>query len=175
MNFKLLKLRLKIGWMKLKGKISRLEKSSDFTVTDIDSPSLLLFFPVSKDFISRSVEELPSIMNSQIGNDANFTFILNTNIEEKINLSGVEMHTLLVFKSGKIDNAEKITDKIFFKKFDIIIDLNINFNLDIALMINKLDSTYKIGFKSDFSDLFYNVQLSGGGDNPYSHIKEIIS
>ena len=31
--------------------------------------------------------------------------------------------------------------------------------LDIAMIINKLKSNYKVGFKSQYSDLFYNIQF----------------
>ena len=45
------------------------------------------------------------------------------------------------------------------KKFEVVIDLNTNFILDIAMINNKINSNYKIGFKSIYSDLFYNIQF----------------
>jgi len=77
-------------------------------------------------------------------------------------------------KNGKIANFNEVLDKIYFKKFDIIIDLNILFKIDIALMINELKSKYKIGFISKYSDLFYNIQLKSSGRNIYDPIKNII-
>jgi ADP-heptose:LPS heptosyltransferase len=50
-------------------------------------------------------------------------------------------------------------DNIINKKFDVLIDLNCKFYFDIAMLVNKIKSNYKIGFKNDFSDLFYNVQF----------------
>ena len=63
-------------------------------------------------------------------------------------------------KKGQItlnDNFE--SENMFNKEFDVLIDLNCNFMLDIAMIINKLKSNYKIGFKSEYSDFFYNIQF----------------
>ena len=45
-------------------------------------------------------------------------------------------------------------------KFDIIVDLNPEFHLGIARLISFLTSDMKVGFVSDFSDYFYNIQLN---------------
>jgi ADP-heptose:LPS heptosyltransferase len=44
-------------------------------------------------------------------------------------------------------------------KFDIIVDLNPTFQLAISRFISLLNSEMKVGFVSDFSDRFYNIQL----------------
>ena len=51
-------------------------------------------------------------------------------------------------------------DRILNKEYDFIIDLNKDFNFDISLLINKLNSIYKVGIKNKYSDYFYNVQFS---------------
>ena len=45
-------------------------------------------------------------------------------------------------------------------KFDIIVDLNPEFHLGISRLISFLTSDMKVGFVSDFSDHFYNIQLN---------------
>ena len=45
-------------------------------------------------------------------------------------------------------------------KFDIIVDLNPKFHLGISRLISFLTSDMKVGFVSDFSDRFYNIQLN---------------
>ena len=45
-------------------------------------------------------------------------------------------------------------------KFDIIVDLNPKFHLGISRLISLLKSDMKVGFSSDFSDRFYNIQLN---------------
>jgi hypothetical protein len=44
-------------------------------------------------------------------------------------------------------------------KFDIIVDLNPKFQLAISRLISLMKSDMKVGFSSDFSDKFYNIQL----------------
>ena len=44
--------------------------------------------------------------------------------------------------------------------FDIIVDLNTEFHLGISRLISFLNSDMKVGFASDFSDRFYNIQLN---------------
>ena len=43
--------------------------------------------------------------------------------------------------------------------FDLIIDLNTTFSLDASRILSLIPAKMKVGFKSHFSDLFYNIQL----------------
>ena len=174
MDFKLFKLNLKIAWMKAIGKLEKVNNSMEFTSAKIDSPKILIIFPIDKEQVPKSMEAISEIINSQEDRDANFSFIINNNIDNRMNFYDIETLSLVVLKSGKIDNLSDILDKIFFKKFDIIIDLNINFKIEIAMMINELESRYKIGFVSSYSDYFYNVQLKVKDNNVYEPIKNII-
>ena len=174
MDFKLFKLNLKIAWMKAIGKLDKVNNSMEFTSAKIDSPKILIIFPIDKEQVPKSMEAISEIINSQEDRDANFSFIINNNIDNRMNFYDIKTLSLVVLKSGKIDNLSDILDKIFFKKFDIIIDLNINFKIEIAMMINELESRYKIGFVSKYSDYFYNVQLKSRDANVYEPIKDII-
>ena len=174
MDIKLFKLNLKIAWMKATGRLATVNKRLEFTSTKIKSPNILVIFPIDKEFIPKSMSSISGIINSQKKNDANFSFIINNNIENRMSYYEIETLSLVVLKNGKIDNSNDVLDKIYFKNFDIIIDLNINFKIDIALMVNELNSKYKIGFLSKYSDLFYNVQLKSNGSNVYEPIKDII-
>ena len=174
MDFKLFKLNLKIAWMKAIGKLDKVNKNLEFTSSKIDSPKILIIFPIDKEQISKSMEAISEIISSQEDRDANFSFIINNNIDNRMNFYDIETLSLVVLKSGKIDNSADVLDKIYFKKFDIIIDLNINFKIEIAMMVNELKSRYKIGFVSRYSDYFYNVQLKVKDKNVYEPIKDII-
>ena len=63
-------------------------------------------------------------------------------------------------------------------KFDLIIDLNPEFQLDLAKFISRIQSDYKMGFTSTFSDRFYNIQLnippSGFLERGYKQVNQII-
>jgi len=174
MDFKLFKLNLKIAWMKAIGKLSKVSDNLDFTSAKIHSPKILIIFPIDKDQIPDSMKAISGIINSQKDRDAHFSFIINNNIDNRMNFYNIETLSLVVLKSGRIDNSSDVLDKIYFKKFDIIIDLNINFKIEIAMMLNELDSKYKIGFVSKYSDYFYNVQLKAKDNNVYEPIKDII-
>ena len=78
-------------------------------------------------------------------------------------------------KKGNINNSKKIIDEIYFDKFDIIIDLNINFSFEISMIINELRSKYKVVFVSNHSDYFYNIQLQTNKNNPsYNSVEYLL-
>ena len=60
----------------------------------------------------------------------------------------------------------------------MIVDLNPNPIFDISEKINNLNAEYKIGFKSNLSDSFYNIQLdvtdSKFLETSYGRIKNIL-
>ena len=58
-----------------------------------------------------------------------------------------------------IFNDNFLDDNIINSNFDVIINLECKFHLDIAMMVNKIIAKYKIGFKNEYSDWFYNVQF----------------
>ena len=79
-------------------------------------------------------------------------------------------------KNKVILNDNFKSENTINKEFDVIIDLNSNFMLDIAMIINKLKSNYKIGFKNKYSDFFYNIQFKYSTlEEYYSKIKLMLS
>ena len=76
-----------------------------------------------------------------------------------------------------IINKDILLSKLKNINFDIIIDLNINYESNIEDFI-KQDSNYKIGFKHKKSDLLYNVQLDiskcSVAEKGYQKILELI-
>ena len=62
-------------------------------------------------------------------------------------------------KDKVIFNDNFLDDNIININFDVVINLECKFNLDFAMIINKINSKYKIGFKNEYSDWFYNVQF----------------
>ena len=159
MNFKLLKLNLKIAWLKLVGKLEKISDSSDFSSISIDSPRILIILPIEQELISKSMKCISGIIDSYKSRNAKFSFIINNRIEDKLNFYNIKTLTLNISKRGNVNNSKKILDEIYFEKYDIIVDLNINFSFEISMLINELRSKYKVGFVSNHSDLFYNIQL----------------
>ena len=67
------------------------------------------------------------------------------------------------FKSSKkiIINNDFYNDNIITNGVDAIIDLNFTFNLDLALIIDKIKSNCKICLKNNYSDFFsiFNLRV----------------
>ena len=175
MNFKLLKLNLKIAWLKLVGKLEKISDSSDFSSISIDSPHILIIFPIEQELISKSMKCISGIIDSYKSRNAEFSFIINDRIEDKLNFYNIKTLTLNISKRGNVNNSKKILDEIYFEKYDIIIDLNINFSFEISMLINELRSKYKVGFVSNHSDLFYNIQLqTNKKDATYNSVEYLL-
>ena len=175
MNFKLLKLNLKISWLKITGKLDTIKNSSNFSSTTLDSPQILIILPIEKELIPKSMKCISRIMDSYKNKNAKFTVIVNNNIKDKLNFYNIKTLAFEISKNGSINNSKKIINEIYFNKFDIIIDLNINFSFDTSMIINELRSKYKVGFTSNYSDCFYNIQLKTNKNNPsYSSIEYLL-
>lgn len=166
MNFKVLKLNLKISWLKFIGKLSTIKNNSNFSSATLESPRILIILPIDKSLISKSMKCISRIIDTYKNKNANFTVIVNNNIQDKLNFYNIKKLVFSISKNGNITNTKKIIDQIYFDKFDIIIDLNINFSFDTSMIINELRSKYKVGFVSDHSDYFYNIQLRTNKNNP---------
>ena len=80
MNFKLLKLNLKIAWLKLVGKLGKISDSSDFSSISIDSPRILIILPIEQELISKSMKCISGIINSYKSRNAEFSFIINNRL-----------------------------------------------------------------------------------------------
>ena len=70
----------------------------------------------------------------------------------------MDIITLKVVKKIIINN-DFYNDNIITNGVDAIIDLNFTFNLDLALIIDKIKSNYKICLKNNYSDFFLIFSL----------------
>ena len=166
MNFKLLKLNLKIAWLKFYGKIELIKNSSNFSLNDLESPRILIILPIEKELIDKSIHSISKVMEYYKNKNSDFVIIVNNHLKHKLNFYKIKTHKFEVSKKNKINNLKDILDKVFYDDFDIIIDLNIHFILEISMFIQQLKSKYKIGFVSNHSDFFYNIQLQTDKNNP---------
>ena len=70
-------------------------------------------------------------------------------------------------------------DVLIRNSSDVIIDLNVEFSLGLSKFIAYLKSNIKIGFKSKFSDYFYNLQLDVKGsdvmEDRYKKVQQILN
>ena len=176
MDFKLLKLNLKIAWFKLSGRLSHSNQIINFSTAEIKSPKVLIIFPIKKNHVNRAMKYVYEIIDTFSDKNAAFSLIINSSNKNSIKLYNIDVHTFDTNRNGHVTNLGDIINQIYLNKYDIIIDMNVQFNVEVAMLINELKSNYKIGFSSDFSDLFYNIQLKHNkNNNGYRAIKNILS
>ena len=90
-----------------------------------------------------------------------FIFLVKEQFEDLFHLRMRD--TMLIQNSDQytiLSDEKSVLQALKQYKFDIIVDLNPEFHLGISRLISFLTSDMKVGFASDFSDCFYNIQLN---------------
>ncbi len=83
---------------------------------------------------------------------------INLLFSEKITPILLDLRTIVEIENFfYIDIKEKINNCVALTSE--IVDLNPKFQLAISRLISLMKSDMKVGFSSDFSDKFYNIQL----------------
>jgi len=138
--------------------------------------TILVIFPFEETFFrvaSYSYRNLPYDRDN-----IEFHYVINRNFSDSFSLRRGNIHKMNLDKNFNIINKNSLLLELNTFNFDIIIDLNINYNKKMEDFILLQDSNYKIGFKNEKSDLLYNVQLdiskSQIAENGYQKILELI-
>ena len=95
------------------------------------------------------------------GKRRKFIFLVKEQFEDLFNLQMGD--TMFIRHSDQytiLSDEKLVLQALKQYKFDIVVDLNPEFHLGIARLISFLTSDMKVGFVSDFSDCFYNIQLN---------------
>ena len=151
--------KIKLFYLILLGRIKKQNnkiKISNRKPTDVKN--ILIIFPIKDEYFRVA---LYSFRNLSTNNNINYYFLINCIHRHHFHLRGYVFDVLQNIKNNKIKIDETFyNDRILNKEYDFIIDLNKDFNFDISLLINKLNSTYKVGIKNNYSDYFYNIQFN---------------
>ena len=154
------------------------EVNSNISISNIpETPKvILIIFPIQHDFFrvaSYSYRNLPYDKDN-----IEFHYIINRNFSDSFSLRRGNIHKMNLDNKFNIINKASLLNDLNKINFDIIIDLNINYNQKMEDFILTQDSNYKIGFKHNKSDLLYNVQLdisnSQIAERGYNQILELI-
>ena len=97
---------------------------------------VLLIFPIDKDFFrvaSYTYRNLPYNKNQTI-----FHYIINDNFSDSFSLRKGEVHKIELDKKKNIINKNILLNTLQEIKFDVIIDLNINYEPKIKDFIRKV-------------------------------------
>jgi hypothetical protein len=174
MNLHDFQLKYKVGILTLRTYFKKINSSLTIDNVSRINNDILIFFPFDEDSC-RIASYSFQTLNELILREINVKICLSRNLEhlvEKISCDKIIYNN----KGNSINSFPEEIDLI--KKYDMIIDLNQKPNIDISKKINQLNSGYKIGFKSNYSDSFYNIQLdmtdSKFLETSYGRIKKIL-
>ena len=122
--------------------------------------SVLIVFPMDEPSFRVACYAFRDLRKKD-GQKTKFIFLVKEQFEDLFHLRMGD--TMFIRNSDQytILSDEKLVLQVLKQyKFDIIVDLNPEFHLGIARLISFLTSDMKVGFVSDFSDRFYNIQLN---------------
>ena len=144
------------------GKISK--KSAKITFPNNKNiKQAILFFPSDEEAFRVAMYSFREF--NFFNKNINYYFVINQKFENLIKLNGPNL-IFLRYKRRKVSFCDlKDREKLMSSSQDILIDLNTEFNLELCRLINDINCNYKVGFKSDFSDYFFNFQLDTCNDN----------
>tara|TARA_Y100001934_G_C12169709_1_gene686094 strand:- start:198 stop:719 length:522 start_codon:yes stop_codon:yes gene_type:complete len=169
--------------LKIKNFFKKKSNSNNFVNSNISiskassaPKSILVIFPFEEDFFrvaSYAYRNLPYDKK-----EINFQYVITSAFSDSFSLRRGIAHHVSIDSNSKIINLKKVIDTLNKTNFDIIIDLNINYDSKVENFILMQDSNFKIGFKHEKSDILYNVQLdiskSQIAENGYQKILDLI-
>ena len=150
-------LKIKLFYLNIIGRI----KKNNFMINTNNAnnhlKSILIIFPIEQAGFDVARYSFRNLLSNS---DTQYIYLINNIYYNNSHFMGTTYGFNYFKKKDKIIiNENFYADNVIEKKFDVIIDLNFNFFLDIAMLVNKLQSNYKICLKDDYSDWFYNVQF----------------
>ena len=151
--------------------------NSNISISDNpdQTKTVLMIFPIDKNFFrvaSYTYRNLPYNKNKVV-----FHYIINDNFSDSFSLRKGTVHKMELDQKNNIINKSILLNTLKNINFDIIIDLNIEYESKVVDFINQR-TNYKIGFKHKKSDSLYNVQLdiskSEIAEKGYQQLMELI-
>ncbi|MBC8197530.1 MAG: hypothetical protein H8E60_06560 [Candidatus Marinimicrobia bacterium] len=174
MNLHDFQLKYKVGILTLRTYFKKINSSLTIDNVSRINNDILIFFPFDENscrIASYSFQTLNELSLRGI----NVKICLSKNLENLFKNISCEK----ILYNNKGNTIKSFPKEInVMKKYDMIIDLNPKPNIDISKKINQLNAGYKIGFKSKYSDSFYNIQIdmtdSKFLETSYGRIKKIL-
>ena len=150
-------LKIKLFYLNMLGRI----KKNNFIINTNDSNkrsnSILIIFPIEQTEFDVAKYSFRNLLSNST---KEYTYLINNVYYSNSHFMGTTYGFNYFNKKDKITiNNDFYRDDVINKKFDVIIDLNYNFILDIAMLVNKIQSNYKVCLKNEYSDWFYNLQF----------------
>jgi len=160
MSLKLLKLRWQIFFWTITGRIHKMHSRLQVTLSQGHLETVLIVFPMDEPSFRVACYAFRDLRENE-GKRRKFIFLVKEQFEDLFHLRIEDTMLIQHSKHYTILSDERLLLQALKQyKFDIIIDLNPVFHLGISRLISFLTSDMKVGFVSDFSDRFYNIQLN---------------
>ena len=160
MSLKLLKLRCRIFFWTIFGKIKKLNSRLQLTLTEGHPESVLIVFPMDEQSFRVACYAFRDL-GKKDGQKRKFIFLVKEQFGDLFHLRiGDIMYIQNSDQYTILSDEKSVLQELYQYEFDIIVDLNPEFHLGISRLISFLTSDMKVGFVSDFSDRFYNIQLN---------------
>ena len=139
MKFKDIQTKIKLFYLSIMGKISK--NNSPIEINNQNKRiinNILMIFPIREEEFRVALYTFRNLIKS---NNVNYYFIVNGVFKHHFNLSGYVFDLNYDVKNQKIKFDETFyEERIINKKFDMIIDLNSQFNYDISSFIKNKHS-----------------------------------
>ena len=159
MSLKLLKLRWRIFFWTITGRIKKMHSRLQLTLSQGNPEKILIIFPMDEPTFRVACYAFRDLGKDNV-HKKQFIFIVKEQFKDLFHLRiGNSMYINHSDKDTIVAGQKLLLQSLNQNKFDIIVDLNPTFQLAISRFISLLDSKMKVGFVSDFSDRFYNIQL----------------
>ena len=172
-KFRTIQTKIKLLYFKFTGKLKKTSNPIEINQKNNKSiKNILIFFPINEEAFRVALYAFRKLKKKE---NINYYYVINNIYKHHFSLSGHVFNFHKKNKKIKIDETF-YEDRIINKSFDIIVDLNNEFNFDICLLINNIESYYKVGFKGNYSDYFYNIQLETDVlENSYNKIQSMLT
>ena len=159
MSLKLLKLRWRIFFWTITGRMKKIQTRLKVNLAKGNSENILMVFPMEEPSFRVALYAFRDLgKNDEIKRE--FIFLVQEQFRELFHLQLGEVVFIEPAEPNNILSNERFLLQSFkLLQFDIIVDLNPVFHLGITRLISLLVSDVKIGFSSPFSDKFYNIQM----------------
>ena len=178
MSLKLQILKAKIHLFSKTGKIGKLHSSFNLSSNGVKVKNILIRFPIDEASFRVAAYSFRKVQETTL-KETNLIFLVPQKYRELLHFNYGQIFTYqlkeeqdMIFSEDEVRNIVKNTN------FDMIIDLNSKFNLSLSQLISLIPSKYKVGFHSEFSDWFYNIQFNISKDSflekGYSQIKSLL-
>ncbi len=149
MNLKLLKLNSIIIWQQLRGKIKKISYPVEYPVEKGSFHSILVCFPTDEKHFRTAWKCFRVLLDNETAQGRFSLLVSQNNAVYLPNVSG----NVIPFELERIDEVE------LWGAYDMVLNLNPVFNLNIAGFLSRIPAKYKVGFDHDFADMFYNLQF----------------